>query len=179
MTDSGGIPIDILAEDQIAVSGVLIPALTFVLDTTPLNFGLLLDSSIGGAGPNTMILTTNSPLGYTITVRDLGHGGSGGMWNTAKNHIIPSTTGLLQAGAAEGYGGQCTKISGDGTCHANFNFAGDNVGDFTTANQIFASHNTPPTGAENFTITVHAAITSNTPGGSYYDRLTFIATAIY
>lgn len=179
MSDLGIIGLGILSEDQIPVTGVLIPTLTFVLDTTSLNFGLILDNSIAGAGPNSMVLATNSPLGYTITVRDIGNGSSPGFWNSAKNHLIPSTSGLLQAGVAEGYGGQCTKVSGNGTCHANFAFAGDNVGDFTRTNQTFASFGAQPAGAETYTITVKTAITSNTPSGEYLDRLTFVATAIY
>ncbi|MFH1749432.1 MAG: hypothetical protein ABH837_00810 [bacterium] len=179
MSDLGIIGLGILSEDQIAVTGVLIPTLSFTLDTSPLNFGLILDSSIAGAGPNTMVLATNSPLGYTITVRDMGNGTSPGFWNSVKNHLIPSTSGLLQAGVSEGYGGQCTKVSGNGNCHANFNFAGDNVGDFTRTNQTFASFGTQPVGAETYTITVKTAITSNTPSGEYFDRLTFVATAIY
>jgi len=179
MADNGNISLEIISEDQIPVTGVLIPALTFVLNTTPLNFGLILDDSIAGAGPNTIVLSTNSPLGYTITVRDIGNGTSAGLWNSAKNHLISSITGLLQTGVSEGYGGQCTKVSGSGSCHANFAFTGDNVGDFTRTNQTFASFGAQPAGVETYTITVKTAIISNTPSGQYFDRLTFVATAMY
>ncbi len=179
MADLGTIGLGILSEDQIAVTGTLLPTLSFTLDTSALDFGLVLTSSVAGAGPNTMVLATNSPLGYTIAVRDVGNGTSAGLWNSAKNHLIPSTSGLLIAGTSEGYGGQCTKIGGSGACHANFNFTGDNVGDFARTNQVFANYGAAPPGAETFTITVKAAVVSNTPSGEYLDRLIFTATAIY
>ncbi|MFC1656890.1 hypothetical protein ACFL14_02955 [Patescibacteria group bacterium] len=179
MADSGIIGLDILSEDQVPVSGVLIPTLSFTFDTTPLNFGLLLGNSVAIAGPNTLVLATNSPLGYTITVRDIGNGSSAGLWNSTKNHLIPSTSGLLVAGANESYGGQCTRLSADGDCHTNFAFTGDNVGGFTRTNRVFASHGSQPAGAETYTITTKATVTSNTPSGGYLDRLTFTATAIY
>jgi hypothetical protein len=178
MADNGEISIQIVTQDQISVTGVLIPTLSFVLNTAPLDFGLVTPSAIGGAGPNNMVLATNSPLGYTITVRDLGNGSNAGMWNSAKGHLISSTAGLLYAGA-EGYGGQCERVSGAGSCHANFNFSGNNVGSFTLTNKTFASYGAKPSGAENFLITVYMAITGNTPSGAYHDQLTFIATAIY
>ncbi len=179
MTDLGIIGLGVLSEDQIAVTGVLIPTLTFTLNTTPLNFGLILDNSIAGAGPNNMVIATNSPLGYTITVRDMGNESSPGFSNSAKGHLIPSKAGLLVAGDGEGYGGQCTKVSGAGSCHNHFNFTGDRVGKFTRGNKVFASHNAQPPAAETYTITIKTAITSNTPSGEYVDKLTFIATAIY
>jgi hypothetical protein len=179
MADSGVIPITILAEDQIAVTGLLEPTLTFTLDLGAMDFGLVLDSSVAGAGPNNLILATNSPLGYSITVRSSGNGSQPGLWNSGANHLIASSTGLLEAGVAEGYGGQCVKISGEGSCSANFDFSGDYVGDFSTSNQVFASHSSKPAGAENFTITLKAAITGDTLGGEYVDRLTFTATALY
>ena len=173
--DTGGIAVEILAEDQIAVTATVLPSITFTLVTTTLSLGTLTDAIISDSATDAMTIRTNATNGYTIYIRDEGSGAAPGLYKSAvPPHLIPSATALLVIGA-EGYGAQCAKTGGSGACQAPYNVSSPNVGGLLRTNTTFASYGFKPAGVESYTVSVSAAISSATEAGSYADTLTVIA----
>lgn len=173
--DSGNIAVSIVDDDQIPVTATVNPTITFTVTNTALALGVL-DSGAGisASGYNNLTIGTNGTGGYTITVKDAGNGSNPGLNNSAASHLIASSTATLSAGA-EGYGGNCNKVSGDGTC-TFVDGATENVTGFTLAGGTFASYGSKPSSTDTFQIRVKAEISSSTDAGAYADTLTLIAT---
>lgn len=174
--DTGKIAIAILENEQIPVTASVNPTISLAITNTALALGILDSGTISTSDYNNIVIGTNGSGGYTITVRGYGNGASDGLYNFGANKLIGSSATTLSAGT-EGYGGQCNKVSGNGTCAASYNYSTNQVGELGMAAATFASYNQKPTGSDTFQIRVKAAISTSTEAGSYSDTLTIIGTA--
>jgi hypothetical protein len=176
-TDTGKFAVDIIADDQIPVTASVDPTITFTVANTTLDLGTITSSAIATSSYNNITVGTNAPSGYAITVKDAGNGTNPGLYNTNASKLIASADATPLSTGAEGYGGQCNKVSGSGSC--TFTGTSDNVNGFTLAGGAFASYASKPSGTDTFQIRVKGAVSSSTESGAYADTLTLIATATY
>lgn len=172
--DTGKIAIAIIDDDQIPVTASVDPTISFTVTNTTLALGTISDSAVATTSYNNLTVGTNGTGGYTISVKDAGNGSNPGLYNSAASHLIASATATL-AGGTEGYGGNCNKVGGSGSC-TFVDGATDNVTGFTLAGGTFASYSSKPSGTETYQIRVKAARASSTDAGAYSDTLTLIAT---
>lgn len=175
--DTGSVAVAIISDDQIPVSASVDSTLTLTVANTTLALGAMNDSAVATTSENNIVVGTNGYHGYAITVKDAGNGSSPGLYSSGVSKLIASSTATLAAGT-EGYGANCNKTSGDGTC-LFANGATDNVTGLALAGGTFASHSSKPSGNATFRIRVKAAIASSTDSGTYSDTLTVIGTANY
>jgi hypothetical protein len=175
MADSGQYALSIVTDDQIPVTAVVAPSLTFTVANTLLDLGTISTSAVSTTGYNNITLGTNAHNGYTISIKDIGDGTSPGLNSSAAAHRIASATGTL-VGGAEGYGANCNKVSGSGAC-VFADGTTQNVTGLTLAGTTFASYASKPTATDTFQVRVKAAIAATTEAGAYVDTLTLIGTA--
>lgn len=173
--DTGKIAVAIIDNDQIPVTASVNPSISLTVANTTLNLGVLDSGSIATSSENNIVIGTNAGNGYTITVKDDGNLSNPGLYNTGASKLIASSTGTLSIGA-EGYGANCNKTSGDGTC-SFADGATQNVTGLTLAGTTFASHGAKPNGNTTYRIRVKASISSSTDAGAYSDTLTVMGTA--
>lgn len=173
--DTGSYAVTVLSDDQIPVTASVDPTITMTVANTTLALGTLSSSAIATTSENNIIVGTNGAHGYTIAVKDAGNGASPGLYSIEASKLIASSTATLAAGT-EGYGANCNKTSGSGTCSFDGG-ATNGVTGLTLAGGTFASYASTPAGNDTFRIRVEAAIASNTPAGAYSDTLTVIGTA--
>lgn len=175
MADSGQLAVVTLTNDQIPVTAVVSPSLTFTVSNTTLDLGAMSTGSVATSSFNNVNIGTNAHNGYTIYVKDLGDGSNPGLNSAAAAHRIPSATATL-AGGTEGYGANCNKVSASGAC--NFaDGATQNVTGLTLAGSQFATYGSKPAATEQYQIRVKGAISATTEAGTYIDTLTVIGTA--
>lgn len=173
-TDTGKIADVIITNDQIPVTATVNPTLSFTVANTTLALGVLASNSIATTGYNNITIGTNGTGGYTISVKDIGNNSSPGLYNSTASKLIASADASPLTTDSEGYGGQCNKVGGSGSC--TFTGTSDNVNGFTLTGGTFASYGSKPSGTDTFQIRVKATIATSTEPGSYADTLTLIAT---
>ena len=168
--DTGSLAVVIVADNQVAVTGTVLPTLSFSLSANAAAFGNLSSASVATAGTNiTLTISTNGTDGYTVTVKDEGDASDPGLWSAAANNLIASSTATLAAGT-EGYGIQA---SGSGATVASpYNVSGVNVGALSRTAQTLAT-NTGPANGDTVIVTHKAAISNITEPGDYVDTITY------
>lgn len=183
--DSGKIAIVILDDDQVAITSVVDPSISFSLSANASDFGSLSVGSIKASTPNiTLTIGTNSTSGYTILAKDQGNGANPGLYNAAASKTIGSADSsygdvvTLSAGT-EGYGLQAS--SAGATIGTRFDGAGDEAGGLEVSSSLptLASHASSMSSNHTITVVHKAAIASWTTAGNYNDTITYIATANY
>ncbi len=168
--DTGSLAVVTVADNQVAVTGTVLPTLSFSLSANTAAFGNLSSASVATAGTDiTLTISTNGTKGYTVTVRDEGDASDPGLWSAAANNLIASSTAALAAGT-EGYGIQA---SGSGATVASpYNVSGINVGALSRTAQTLAT-NTGPADGDTVVVTHKAAISNITEPGDYVDTITY------
>lgn len=173
--DTGKVAVAVINDDQVPVSASVNPTISLTVANTTLALGVLDSGTVATSGENNIVVGTNAGNGYTISIKDIGNGTNPGLFNTSASKLVASATGTL-SGGTEGYGANCNKTSGDGTC-SFANGSTENVTGLTLAGSTFASHSSKPNGNTTFRIRVKAAISASTDAGAYSDTLTIIGTA--
>ena len=179
-TDTGKIAIVILDSDQVSLTASVDPSISFSLSATSSAFSALSVGSVTTSSPDiTLTVGTNSPNGYTISVRDVGNTTNPGLYNSVATYLIGSSNAayddndLLEIGQ-EGYGIQAS--SAGATIAARYDQTGNNVGGLEITATTLASYATKMVANQTITITHKAAIAAFTSAGNYADTLTYIAT---
>jgi len=177
--DTGSIATEIVADDQVVVTTVVDPSLTFSLSANATDFGTTTTSAVDISSPDiTLTTTTNAQGGFALSVRDQGNGTNAGLYSAAASALIASSTATLAAGT-EGYGIQgATTVSGSGgavTIDAVYLKTVNDVGGLQRTAQSLATAASPVNDRE-VVVTHKAAISGLTKAGSYTDTLTYIAT---
>lgn len=177
--DSGDIVINILSDDQVAVTAVVDESLTFTISDNSVEFGTLTstddffaDDSNGNATEveaHTIVVGTNASNGYTITV-------NGTTLTSGLNTIsaIGSSNTASTAGT-EQFGLRMTASGGSGAVTAPYAASG-----FALDTAAFPDEVASAAGSSaNTTYSVRyvANITSSTEAGAYSSTLTYVATA--
>ena len=177
--DTGEATVTILADDQVAVSATVAQSLTFSISDTTIGFGTLsstasryatgdLAGSATEGEAHTLIASTNSGAGYTITVD--------GNTLTSGSYTITAIgpTNTAPATGTEQYGLRMTASGGSGTVSAPYAAAG-----FALDTAAFPDEVASATGASadtTYSVRYVANIAGNTEAGSYTSTLTYIAT---
>ena len=177
--DSGNITVQILADDQVAVSATVAQSLTFSISDNTIGFGTLsatasryatgdLAGSTTEVEAHNLIASTNSGTGYTITVN--------GNTLTSGEYTITAigATNTAPATGTEQYGLRMTATGGSGTVSAPYAAAG-----FALDTAAFPDEVASATGASadtTYSVRYVANIAGNTEAGSYTSTLTYVAT---
>ena len=182
--DSGNITVQILADDQVAVSATVAQSLTFSISDNTIGFGTLSSTASrwatgdeAGTGTadtaaHTMAASTNSGSGYTITVNGNTLTSGANTINPIGAAAAPPTTGTEQ------YGINLTYTGGSGTATAPYN---DATLPYTYAfdTAAFPDEVASSAGASadtTYSVYYVANIAGATEAGSYTSTLTYIAT---
>lgn len=137
--------------------------------TSTTDFGTLTPTAISTSTPDVIITaSTTYPDGFILYVRD----SNAGLYSTIANHLVTSTTALLEAGIA-GYGIQATTTAAEITINSIYLKTGDDVGGLSTSNVVLAS-STGPFPNREVKVKHKAAISNLTKAASdYTDTITY------
>lgn len=176
--DTGKFAVVIVDNDQIPVTATVNPIISMTIDNTTLALGTISTSSPTYPATNNIItIGTNAHNGYTITVKDIGNSSNPGLYSSTAAALIASAGGTTDLSSTNGYGGQCHKDSGSGSCNFSLD-SGNSVTGVTLAGVTFASYGSKPSGTDQFKIRVGSRIsTSQEAATDYQDTLTIIGTA--
>ena len=177
--DTGSITVNILSDDQVAVTATVSQSLTFSISDNTIEFGTLsasaaqyADNSAGDASEveaHNLIVGTNASNGYTMTL-------NGATLTSGANTItaIGSSNTASSAGT-EQFGLRMTASGGSGAVTAPYAASG-----FAFDTAAFPDQVASASGASaNTTYSARylANITSNTEAGSHSSTLPYVATA--
>lgn len=177
--DSGNITVNILTDDQVAVTATVPQALTFSISDNTVEFGTLsasddffADDSGGNATEaeaHTLIVGTNASNGYTMTVN--------GSTLTSGAYTISAigSSNTASSTGSEQFGLRMTSSGGSGSVSAPYaasGFAFDTAAfPDAVASSSGASTNTT------YSVRYLANISSATEAGAYTTTLTYVTTA--
>ncbi len=177
--DTGDIVINILNDDQVAVTATVDESLTFTISDNSIEFGTLTsaddffaDDSGGNATEveaHTLVVGTNAANGYTMTV-------NGATLTSGANTIsaIGSSNTASSAGT-EQFGLRIDETGGSGVVSAPYASTG-----FALDTAAFPDEVAAATGASSnttYSVRYLGNITSSTEAGAYTATLTYVATA--
>ena len=180
MTDSGDIAIQILTDDQVAVSATVDESLTFTISDNSIGFGTLTaaddffatgdtNGSAIEVEAHTLVVGTNATNGYTMTV-------NGATLTSGANTITAiGSFNTASSLGTEQFGLRMTASGGSGSVTAPYAAAG-----FAFDTAAFPDQVASVAGASvNTTYSVRYVgnITSSTEAGAYTATLTYVATA--
>ena len=182
--DTGTITVNIIADDQVAVSGTVNQAITFTVDDPTIAFGTLVTANArfagavtGTNGPtsasaHTLTIATNAPSGYSITY-------NGATLTSGGNTIAVATI----TGDEDGVPGSAqfaigfTK-SGDATITTAYNQVSPTFNySFVAGTTTQIVSETVPTATETISAFYLANIAGSTAAGTYNTTLTYVAVA--
>ncbi len=187
--DTGVLEIDLISDDQIAITATVDPNITFTVTTVDndVSFGTL-SSATGrwatdGGGANAsgttpssahiMSVATNAASGYAVTYYgDTLKAGTPSITVASVDEDSDGTPGTEQFGLS---------VSTDGDATIATGYLRDSAADFTfvanTTTTIVSE--TAPTNTENLTVSYLANIGGATEAGSYSTTITYIATGTF
>lgn len=177
--DTGNITVNILSDDQVAVTATVSQSLTFSISDNTIEFGTLsssaaqyADDSAGNSSEveaHNLIVGTNASNGYTMTV-------NGATLTSGANTItaIGSSNTSSSAGT-EQFGLRMTASGGTGAVTAPYAASGFAFDSAAFPDQVASASGS----SANTTYSARylANITSSTEAGSYSATLTYVATA--
>ena len=178
--DTGTISVQILTDDQVAVTATVPQTLTFSISSATVAFGTLdsaaaryANTTTGSASEveaHTLIASTNAASGYAVTAQ--------GATLTFGANTIAAIGGANTASAAgtPQFGLRATATGGSGTVTVPYAAAGfAYAGTAGATSQIAAS--TVATVATTYSVRYLANISTIIPAGAYSATLTYVATA--
>jgi hypothetical protein len=177
--DSGNIPVAILDDDQVAVSGTVSETISFSLGATSVALGTL-SSTAATSSSHTVTLATNAASGMVLTFSGTTLT-SGANTITAMSTAAPSSVGTEQFGinakdnVTPNVGAECsgtTPIAAAATGYATI----DNF-KFVSGETILSS--SAGINSTSCTISYIANIAGATEAGSYTTTLTYTATSTF
>jgi hypothetical protein len=187
--DSTNFVIDILASDQISISGVVDPTLTFSISDSSIGFGTITSAAVryvtadllGSATeatnglPSTVTVSTNGTGGVVVEIKDTNANSASGLYsNAGSGKTIASAASTAVTLGNEGFG-----VYGKNSSNITLSeaFDNDSTADLaiSTTFQTIAS-TAGPVSSGSFDISAKAGVSGSTPAGSYADTLTVVAT---
>ncbi len=178
--DTGDIVINILTDDQVAVTATVDESLTFTISDNSIGFGTLTaaddffatgdtNGSATETEAHTLVVGTNAANGYTMTL-------NGATLTSGGNTITAiGATNTASSAGTEQFGLRMTASGGSGSVTAPYAAAG-----FAFDTAAFPDQVASASGASaNTTYSVRylGNITSSTEAGAYTATLTYVATA--
>lgn len=177
--DTGDILVQILTDDQVAVSGTVSESITFSLGATSVALGTLSTSAVT-SGSHTVTLATNAASGVVLTYSGTTLT-SGGNTITAMSTAAASSVGTEQFGinsklnTTPAVGAECSGTAPIAAAATGYNTV-DNF-KFVTDETIISS--SAGINSTSCTISYIANIAGATEAGSYTTALTYTATATF
>lgn len=177
--DSGNITVQIITDDQVAVSSTVNQSLTFSLGSNSLALGTL-SSTVAASSSHTLTVATNAASGMATTV-------AGATLTSGANTIDACAAGCSSTTGSEQFGinlkdNTTPNIGAEATGTAPIGLAATG---YATADSFkFATGATIASSASGinstvFTVSYIANITGATEAGSYTTTFTYTATATY
>jgi len=176
---SGPITVQILADDQVAVTADVAQTISFTISHPTIHFGTLSAAAArfatnvaGGSGTeteaHTLVASTNAGSGYVINVS--------GTTLTFGTHTITNigATNVASAPGTEQYGIRAN-VTGAGIGTVSAPYAATGFALVLTANEFAAA--TGASAANTFSVRYLANIAATTEAGAYTSTLTYVATA--
>lgn len=191
--DSGQAAVAILAAggDQINVTGIMDPIISFSISNTSVGFGhfyttnpyYATSNSNGSAvepqGGQPVVLTgsTNAPNGLIVTVRSRGSGAAAGLYSTGASELISAAASSAVITNSKKYGVYAKNVSG---FIIDAGFDNNGVGDLAIdlSDKTLATTSTPATNST-LDLTFIAAVDGATKAGTYSDQVTVICSGRY
>ncbi|MFC1687058.1 hypothetical protein ACFL0L_00575 [Patescibacteria group bacterium] len=170
--DSANTAVDIITDDQIAVSATVPPSITFTISSNTVALGTLSSAAVS-TGSHTIQTVTNAVSGYTTLVYDDGNLRKGA-------DDINDVADLAVTAGSEEYGISTTDTSqdiitdGGGGCSGS-TYDADPI---TTTQQSAAGATSGPVD-ETITICYMASIASTTVAGAYAHTVTFVTVGLF
>jgi len=177
--DTGDILVQILTDDQVAVSGTVSESITFSLGATSVAFGTLSDAAVT-SGSHTVTLATNAASGLVLTYSGTTLT-SGGNTITAMSTAAASSVGTEQFGinsklnTAPAVGAECSGTPPIAAAATGYSTV-DNF-KFVTGETIISS--AAGINSTSCTLSYIANIAGSTEAGSYTTTLTYTVTATF
>jgi len=166
--DSADTAVDIVADDEIAVTATVPPSITFTISSNSIGLGTLSTGSVS-TDSHTIRTETNATAGYVTLVYDNGNLTDG------SNDIDDVGDGAVTAGSEE-YGIATSDngrtISEDDGCD------GDPSSALTTTQQDIAGASSGPVD-ETITVCYAASIASTTIAGAYTQTVYFVTAGLF
>lgn len=202
--DSGLIEASIITEDQIGISGIIDPTISFAISATTLDFGHFASagtrwantstgaSSEPAAGSTiTFTVSTNATSGLNVSIKDVGNGTTPGLYSSGTSSLLTATaaanaswgTGTTDSYAYAIYG----KNPGSNlTIAANFLSTATGVTGLAAPNATppanyatFVSSTVPLAASTTVNLFAKAATVGTTKAGIYIDTLTCVCTGTF
>ncbi|MBP9866561.1 MAG: hypothetical protein KBC41_00590 [Candidatus Pacebacteria bacterium] len=187
MADNGTTTVNMITNDTVQVSAVVLQALTFSISANSVSFGNLgtgaakYASSTNTSGSATdvvahnLVVSTNAPSGYTITVR--------GQTLTSQQNALNTITAIGAVPAAssagsEQFGIYATKSGGvNGVIATPFATASSFGYNATATTSATFASGTTPTNPETYALHYIANIATLTEAGTYSANLVYVGTS--
>ncbi len=173
--DSQQVAVDIIADDQVAVSADVEPTITVVLSANSIDLGTLSASLVSQDGI-TSTVTTNAANGYSSTVyydTTLTSAATDTISDTAGGTIVAGTE---EFGAATSKAAQTITQWSPAACADTASTS--NATALTTSPQAFAS-STGAVSGDATTICFLASISGTTEAGTYTNTVTIVTTGLF
>jgi hypothetical protein len=178
--DSGNISINILNDDQVAVSATVAQSITFTISDSSIGFGTLSSSAArfatgDGTGSaseteaHTLVVGTNASNGYTLTLNGSTLTSGGDTIDAIGSTNTASSTG------SEQFGLRATASGGSGSVAAPYTASGYAFDSAAFPDEVASS--TGSTANTTYSMRYIANIGSSTEAGSYSATLTYLASA--
>ena len=188
--DSTNFIIDIIANDQISISGVVDPTLTFSISDNSIGFGAITSAAVryvtgdllgsateaANGSPSTVSVSTNGTGGVVVEIKDTNSNSASGLYSSTAGveKTIPSAASTSVTLGNEGFG-----VYGKNSSNITLSeaFDNDSTSDLaiSTTFQTIAS-TSGPVDSGSFDISAKAGVSGSTPAGNYADTLTVVAT---
>lgn len=183
--DTGTISVQLVSDDVVAVSATVPQAISFSISSNTISFGNLdaaaaryANTTTGSASDtvaHTLIVSTNAPTGYTITVKGAT---LTSQQNSANTITAVGATPATSAVGTEQFGMYATKSGGtNGTIATPYVTSSSFGYDATASTATTFSSGTSATAAETYSLRYLANIGATTEAGTYAASLTYVATS--
>lgn len=170
--DAANTAVDIITDDQIAVSATVPPSITFTISSNTIALGTLSSAAVS-TGSHTVQTVTNAVSGYTTLVYDDGNlrKGADDINDVAD---LAVTVGSEEYGISTTDTGQDIITDGGGGCSGS-TYDADPI---TTTQQSAAGAASGPVD-ETITICYMASIATTTVAGAYAHTVTFVTVGLF
>lgn len=177
-TDTGNITVNILTNDQVAVTADVAQSLTFSISDNTIEFGTLSASAAtfaDDAGGNAteveahnLIVGTNAANGYTMTV-------NGTTLTSGSFTIATTSANTASSVGSEQFGLRMTASGGTGAVSVPYAASGFAFDSLNFPDEVAAA--TGASANTTYSVRYIANIAANTEAGAYSATLTYVATA--
>lgn len=188
--DTGTLSVDIIADDQVAITATVNSTITFTIDDNAIGFGTLstatgrwatADATGGNAAASTptvanvLTIATNAQSGYAVTYN--------GATLTSGGNTISAATIAADSDGTPGTEQFCLGLSTDGDATITSSYLrtanGTSACNFAASTTTTLVSETVPTATETLSVSYLANISGTTEAGAYSTTLTYVATATY